>query len=94
MWLFCVELLLQVPHKANLESVDVFDVPENHFKLVLIKHVPSLFAVSQVTLHRREAHLCSLPLDSKEMFLQGGFEKPLPPLYTQKTLLEERGLFS
>lgn len=50
MWLVCVELLLQVSNKAQLESVDILHVPKNHFKLVFIKHVSSLLAVPQVTL--------------------------------------------
>ena len=48
-----VILLLQVSNKPQLESVDVLNVPEYHFQLVVIKHVSSFFALSKVTLERR-----------------------------------------
>ena len=49
----CVVLLLQISNKPQLESVDVLNVPEYDFQLVIVKHVPSFFALSKVTLQRQ-----------------------------------------
>lgn len=50
MGFFCVVLLLQVPHEAHLEAVDVLDVPEDDLELVVVEHVYTLPALAQVSL--------------------------------------------
>lgn len=46
----CVVLLLQVPHEAHLEAVDILDVPEDDLELVVVEHVYTLPALTQVSL--------------------------------------------
>lgn len=50
MGLLCVVLLLQIPHEAHLEAVDILDVPENDLELVIVEHVYTLPALTQVSL--------------------------------------------
>lgn len=50
MGFLCVVLLLQVPHEAHLEAVDVLDVPEDDLELVVVEHVHALPALAQVSL--------------------------------------------
>lgn len=45
-----VVLLLQVPHEAHLETVDILDVPEDDLELVVVEHVYTLPALTQVSL--------------------------------------------
>ncbi len=47
---FRVKLFLQVSDKAQLESVNVFDISKDHFQLIVVKHVSPLFTLTEIPL--------------------------------------------
>lgn len=61
MGLLCVVLFLQVSHKAHLEPIDVLNVPKNNFQLVIVEHVYTFPALTQIPLQQYEPHITAKP---------------------------------
>lgn len=57
MGFLCVVLFLQIPNEAHLEAVDVLDVPKDDLQLVVIEHVHTLPALTQVSLQQCRSQL-------------------------------------
>lgn len=57
MGLLCVVLFLQISHKAHLEPVDVLDVPKDNFQLVIVEHVYTFPALTQIPLQQYEPQI-------------------------------------
>lgn len=67
MGFLCVVLLLQVPHEAHLEAVDVLDVPKDNLQLVVVEHVHTLPALAQVSLHTDKQNMAAAARPSGTM---------------------------
>lgn len=61
MGLLCVVLFLQVPHKAHLEPIDVLDVPEDDFQLVVVEHVHTFPALTKIPLQQYQPQITARP---------------------------------
>lgn len=62
MWLLCVVLFLQVSNKAHLEPVDVLNVPEDDLQLVIVEHVYTFPALTQIPLQEYEPQVTALKI--------------------------------
>lgn len=65
MGLLCVVLFLQVSHEAHLEPVDVLDVPKDNFQLVIVEHVYTFPALTQIPLQQHEPQITARPAKLK-----------------------------
>lgn len=65
MGLLCVVLFLQVSHEAHLEPVDVLDVPKDNFQLVIVEHVYTFPALTQIPLQQHEPQFTARPAKIK-----------------------------